>query len=275
MHRWVVGAVEIVRIEDDDFALPSERPAPAWAVPELAPTTDQVGIAFSAFAIADGERRIVVDPWLANEAPRALDDAAERVERLLAELARAGFPADRVDTVVNTHFDGIGWNTRPDPARPSGWAPTFGRARSLYPRAELDAWRAGTFPPSEDGLAVLESAGVLNGVDLDRDQPVRVSDHVTLRDAPGHNPGHVAVVVESEGALAIIPGHLFLTPFQIDDPTEAADVDPATAEASRRTLLAELADRDGLLLTPLLGGPGGGTVRRTGDGYELTFSRAE
>jgi len=267
VHRWTVGSVDIVRIEDEAFALPSDRPAPGWAVPELAPTPDEVSLAFSAFAIADGDRRIVVDPWLANDAPRAHDDAAERVERLLRELAGAGFEADQVDTVVNTHFDGIGWNTRPDATAAGGWAPTFPAARHLYPRAELEAWRAGTYPPGEDGLAVLDAAGVLEPVDL----PHLLSPRVTLRDAPGHNPGHLAVVVESGGDLAVIPGHLFLNPFQVADPTEAADLHPEVATASRRAVLAELADRGGLLLSPLLGGPGGGRVERCDGGFALTF----
>jgi hypothetical protein len=37
----------------------------------------------------------------------------------------------------------------------------------------------------------------------------------------------------------------------------------------RAAYLAELADRDGTLLTTLVGGPGGGRVQREGDGYLL------
>jgi hypothetical protein len=38
---------------------------------------------------------------------------------------------------------------------------------------------------------------------------------------------------------------------------------------SREEVLAELADRGGLLLSPLFGGAGGGRVERAGDGYHL------
>ena len=55
----------------------------------------------------------------------------------------------------------------------------------------------------------------------------------------------------------------------MSDPTEAADLDPAVATASRIRVLDELADRDGLLLTGLLGGPGGGMVRRAGVSFAL------
>ena len=69
VHRWKIGDVEVVRIEDDDFAVPSERPVPDWAVPHLAPDTSAYYLAFSAYGIASGSRRIVVDPWLANDDP--------------------------------------------------------------------------------------------------------------------------------------------------------------------------------------------------------------
>lgn len=48
MHRWTVGDAEVVRIEDLDFVAPSERVVPDWCVPDLARSTSEVGIAFSA-----------------------------------------------------------------------------------------------------------------------------------------------------------------------------------------------------------------------------------
>ncbi len=163
MHRWRVGQVDIVRVEDENFALPSDRPVPPWAVPELAPSSTETMIAFSAFVIRDGPRHILVDPWLANDFPRDRPDAADHVERLLGQLDTIGLAADTIDTVVNTHFDGVGWNTRP--AGTSAWIPTFPNARYLYPRAELDAWRAGEFPTGDASFELLESAGLLDAVD--------------------------------------------------------------------------------------------------------------
>jgi hypothetical protein len=263
MHRWRVGLVDIVRIEDDAFALPSERPAPDWAVPDFCPSAGEVGAAFSALAFVDGERALVADPWLANDFPRTLPDADARVARLLAELTEAGVDIASVDTVVNTHWDGIGWNTRPDPD--GAWQPTFPNARTLYPRAEIAAWHDGITPPDDDGLGCLDRAGRLEAVD----PPVALTPHLTLVDCPGHAHAGLAIRVESEGQLAVYPGHHVLNPWQLGDPSEASDLDPPTATATRRELLSELADREGLLLTTLLGGPGGGTVRRDGPGYRL------
>jgi hypothetical protein len=264
MHRWTVGDVEIVRIEDLDFAVPSDQPVPTWCIPDLAPTTDQVGIAFSALALAADGRRIVVDPWMANDHPRNEPDAAHHAERLLDELGDAGFPADEVDIVVNTHLDGVGWNTRP---AGDGWRPAFPNARYLYPADEIAAIDAGEEIEGRSGFAELARL-----VDIDAAvAPVALTPSVSLDPAAGHNWGHVAVRVDSGGALAIYPGHLVLTPFDIDDPDHPAPDDPqrATAAATRRRILTELADREGLLLTTLLGGSGGGTVHRVGNGFRV------
>jgi glyoxylase-like metal-dependent hydrolase (beta-lactamase superfamily II) len=262
VHRWLVGGVEIVRIEDDDFALPSDVPVPDWAVPHLAPDTSAFYLAFTAYGIADGDRRIVVDPWLANDAVHDLPDAADRAGRLLGALGDAGFPPDEVDTVVNTHIDGTGWNARP---ADGGWRPSFPNARYLFHRAELDAFARHEPLFGDADLSALFDAGLVDAVD----PPLALTDAVSLVPAPGHNFGHVSVRVESEGELALIPGHLFLTILSVADPAPAGG-EPQEAETSRQDVLAELADRQGLLLSPLFGGSGGGVVSRAADGYVVT-----
>jgi glyoxylase-like metal-dependent hydrolase (beta-lactamase superfamily II) len=261
MHRWQVGAVEVVRVEDDDFPIPSDVAVPGWAVPHLAPDTGSYHVAFSAYGIADGDRRIVVDPWLANDFPRDLPDAPERAARLLGVLADAGFDPEVVDTVVNTHIDGIGWNTRPGD---DGWVPSFPNARYLLARAELEAYHRSDPLFEASDLSPVLDAGLLDPVD----PPVALTDAVSLVPAPGHNFGHVTVRIESDGDLTMIPGHLFTSVLSVVDHTPLEGEGPESRD-SREEVLAELADRGGLLLSPLFGGAGGGRVERAGDGYHL------
>lgn len=271
MRRWQVGEVTIVRIDSVELTLPSDRPLPAWAVPHLVPSTDTTVIAFSAFGIVDGDRRIVVDPWLADDSPRSAPDAAARVEGLLDELAGAGLPADEVDLVVNTHLDGIGWNTRPDAG---AWVPTFPNARYVYPQAELAAVERGVDILGGRELGPLLEAGVVDPVDVPEGEPLAVSPHVALHAAPGHNFGHVAVHVaggsgDDDGAAAVIPGHLFLDLFSVDDPSQLPGDGPEAA-ATRRRILDHLAARSGLLLSPFFGLDGAGRVTGSAaDGYRL------
>lgn len=197
----------------------------------------------------------MVDPWLANDAARGRDDADGHVERLLADLAAAGHPADEVDLVVLTHFDGIGWVTRPSG---QGWVPAFPRARYVVPRIELEEWTA--HPEGHEGFAVVVDAGLVDPVEPGH----RLAPGVELAALPGHSPGHCGVRIDSGGDLAVYAGHLFVFLTQVVDSTQPNDEDPATAAQTRQTLLTELAGRDGLLLTTLLGGPGGGRVRAEG-----------
>lgn len=258
VHRWRVGDVTIVRVDSTAFPLPVDRPVPAWAVPHLAPSTEAYHLAFSGFGIVDGDTRVVVDPWLADDNPRDAPDAADRVAGLLGALGDAGVPADEVDVVVDTHIDGIGWNTRP--AGSGGWAPTFPNARYLVPGAELDAVERGEPLLGGAGFAPLLEAGLVDRVDTSPGTgPVAVSPHVSLHPAPGHDFGHVAVHVEDGGELAIVPGHLFLDVMQVDDPS-ARPGDGPEAPDTRRRVLSLLAERRGLLLSPFFGGEGAGRV---------------
>jgi hypothetical protein len=262
MNRWRVGDVEIVRVEADPYSWPLDRTVPDWAVPSFAADTSSYLGAFSAFGLTSGSRKIVVDPWLGNDFPRDQPDAADRAAELLGALADAGFPPDEVDTVVNTHIDGAGWNTRPDGA--GGWRLSFPRARYLYPKAEIDAYHRDEDAVAGADLSPLVEAGVLEAVE----PPFAVTDDVRIVSAPGENFGHSAVEIESGGALAMIPGHLVASVLHVID-LSPADGESAEGTDSRQRVLAQLAERRGLLLSPLMGGTGGGFVEPDGDSYKL------
>ena len=260
-QRWSIGDVEITRVDSSNFVLPTSDPMPTWAVPAFTPDVHQAPIAFSALVIRAGSVTMVVDPWIVDDSQRLRPNAAFVIDGLLAELAQIGVAADDVAVVVNTHLDGIGWNTRPGA---DGWWPTFRNARYLFPADELAAVDRGVQINGSEHLGPL--AGVIEAIE----PPFEVAPGVTLTAAPGHNYGHVAVRVERGGQLAIYPGHLVLSLAQIDEPgRDLGDTDLALASASRRSILGELAERRGILLTTLIGGPGGGVVEAHGAGFRL------
>ena len=263
--QWSVGDITVTRIESSNFVLPSATPMPAWSVPAFNPSVEQTSIAFSALVVRTPTSTIVVDPWLVDDGPRHLSVAEgdAMIAGLLGEVAAVGARAEDVDTVVLSHVDGIGWSTRPTD---DGWQPTFPNARYLLPAAELAAIDRGEPINGAEHLGPLREAGLLQPVD----SPFEVGAGVTLVDAPGHNFGHVAVRIEHGSSLAIYAGHLVLSLLQVDDPeANAGEPDVTTAAATRRVLLDELASCDGVLLTTLVGGPGGGVVERSGPGYRL------
>jgi len=261
MQTWTVGDVEIVRIADLDFALPADETMLEWMVPSLAPSTSEYRVAFSALAVRDGDTRVVVDPWL--QAERDKPEAAATVERLLGELERAGFAADEVDLVVNTHLESVGWNTRPDG---DDWVLTFPNARYVYPADEVAAVAAGE--------PVFGSADFIHLQDITDVEAVvgiaALTESISVEPTVGHSWGHQIVRIESLGDVAIYLGHLVIHPLQIARPgVHEWEHESAIAAGPRTQYLGELADREGLLLTTLVGGAGGGCVRRDGDGFRL------
>lgn len=263
VQRWSLGEIEIVRVVDFQLALPAPAGTvvPAWmseqgfADPDTGPL-----LASSAIGIAVGRRegeRLVVDPWLAFDGDRSDPGAvAPHADRLLGALAEAGFAPHTVDVVVNSHVDGIGWNVRPSDDG-QGWVAAFPNARYRFSQAELDLW------PGDDRLAPLLEAGAVDAFD----PPAELAPGVTAESAPGHGDGHCVVRVRSDGAEALIGGHLFISPLSVSDPTVGLDGDDAALAADvRRGLLADAAERHLLLIAPLLGGPGGGYVEADGDG---------
>lgn len=262
--HWRIGHITITRVDSTNFVLPSHRRLPAWAVPAFTPSTNQSPIAFSALVVRTPKTAIVIDPWLVDDGPRSRPDANEVVEALLSEVAVVGAPPEIIETVVLSHLDGIGWCTRPTA---EGWRPAFPNARYLLPSAELAAIDRGDPINGAEHLGPLRDAGVLHPVDA----PFELAPGIHLIDAAGHNAGHHAVRIESGSSLAIYAGHLVLSLLQVDDPDDdIGDSDITNAALTRRRILSELADRDGVLLTTLIGGPGGGIVSRNGTGFRLT-----
>ncbi len=195
---------------------------------------------------------VIVDPWL------AFDDPSQFTPRLDA-LAAAGWRADDVDLVINSHIDGVGAN-----ADPATGAPAFRHARYLVPGVEMTAL-AGGHRAGAEGLLDVERAGLVDRYDA-RIQP---APGLVLDSLPGHNPGHYGVYV-GDPPVAVIVGHLFLHPAQIANPDVAdLDHDPQAVRATRRALL-ERCERDQLLLiAPLFEAPGAGTIVRDGDHWQL------
>ena len=140
-----------MRIVELDIGLQAGGPVPDWCVPVFADGQGEVGIAFSAFAIASGGRRIVVDPWLANDGPRDRDGASATAQRLLTCLADAGLTPDEVDVVVTP--------TLALPPVPIGWQEAVeGPIEQLLRNTEFTPFTAiANATPGRPGASTLRS----------------------------------------------------------------------------------------------------------------------
>ena len=111
-------------------------------------------------------------------------------------------------------------------------------------------------------MAPVVAAGRADLVPVDH----RLDGGIRLDPTPGHTPGHVSVVVESEGQQAVITGDMIHTPVQIAErrPVVGLRLRPA---APRPTPAAHFLSRyaDGaLVIGTHWGGPGAGRIRTDG-----------
>ena len=109
IHRWRVGDVTITRIiEAEGIRAPEYMfrglTAEAvrghdWLKPDFATETGQLISSIHAFVIESGDRRIIVDTCIGNDKARRMPRWNLLQTAFLEDLAAAGYPADRIDTV--------------------------------------------------------------------------------------------------------------------------------------------------------------------------------
>jgi glyoxylase-like metal-dependent hydrolase (beta-lactamase superfamily II) len=99
----------------------------------------------------------------------------------------------------------------------------------------------------------------------------RVSDEISLVPTIGHTPGHVSVLIRSEGEEALITGDFMHHPCQIAHPewSSTADSDPGAAQQTRERMLKELSERPVLVIGTHFAGATAGHIVRDGDAYRL------
>src|SRR5690606_35170524 len=122
------------------------------------------------------------------------------------------------------------------------WAPTFPNAQYIFCEREFNYWKSE--PQSEladdrQGFATcvlpVYEAGLAKLVPDD----YRVTPEVSLISTPGHTPGHVSILIESEGERAVISGDVLHHPCQLARPDWGTpyDTDTKLAAESRKKLL--------------------------------------
>jgi glyoxylase-like metal-dependent hydrolase (beta-lactamase superfamily II) len=203
---------------------------------------------FAAFAFERNGRIILVDAGLGPEPSAYFDGLSGRLD---AEFRAAGLRAEKVEHLIFTHFhlDHVGWATGSD------GEPAFPNATYHAPRAELDYWQehgdAAALPHHRQAverqiIPLLRSSRLMAAEGpVASFGPVEVS----LVPAPGHTPGHSAVMVASPTETVLIGGDTWHSPAQVAVPDwcHRADWSPAQARLSRRALARLASDRNAIV----------------------------
>ena len=213
--------------------------------------------------------KLVVDTCVGNDRPREITGGEPLSTPFLQHLGEADWSRDGVDAVVCTHLhvDHVGWNTMLENGR---WVPTFPKARYLIGRREYDFWC--TYDDDEqqamlgDSVKPIFDAGLAELVELDH----VISPEIRLTPSIGHTPGHVSVMIESEGERAVITGDMTHHPCQMAHPDwSLGDDDPKVAALTRSRLFAEWADQTILVIGTHFATPTAGHVLRDGAAFRF------
>ena len=281
MKQWQIGRVKVTRIVEMElaggtrFILPQatrdEVKKMAWLCPHFADAEGNLIMSIHALVVETPSRKIIVDTCIGNDKERSIPNWSHLQTPFLADLAKAGYAREAIDTVLCTHLhvDHVGWNTMLVDGK---WQPTFPKARYLMAKTEYDYWNS--FDPEDinkgvmaDSVKPVFDAGLVDLVDLDH----RVCDEVYLEPTTGHTPGHVSVHIESEGQEALITGDCIHHPCQIErlEWSSSADYDQQAAERTRRGLVAKYADQPILVIGTHFAGPTAGHLKTQGSAHRL------
>ena len=277
--QWNVGRVKITKIAELEtvgstrFILPlatnDEIRKLPWLIPHFATEEGRLKMSIHSLVVETPTRRIVIDTGLGNDKEgRNVPTWNNRQGPFLETMAAAGFPPDSIDTVLCTHLhvDHVGWNTRLVDGK---WLPTFGNARYVFGKTEYEHWR--DHSEEADKVAVFNDS-VKPVVDAGRADLVAsdasLGDEITLIPTPGHSPGHISVLVRSDGQQALLTGDVAHHPCQMAhlDWSSTADSDPVQSARTRRELFSRFADTP----TLVIGGHfTAGHIQRAGDAFKF------
>lgn len=280
MNSWNVGSVKVTAVIESaektsprflfrsvtrERVLEVAAEAP-WLRPDFVDDEGYLLMRTQCLVVDTGDLRIAVDTCVGNDKVRVNAGWNDLQTSFLSDFAAAGYTPESIDFVVCTHLhvDHIGWNTRLVEGR---WVPTFPNARYIVVKRELEHWQGEPSTPGEDLLGDSVTPVIDAGlVDLVESTHV-LCPQVRFDPTPGHTPGHVSVVIESNGVQAVITGDMIHSPIQIahTELSSQFDTDPVMSAGTREEFLARYLN-DTLVIGTHWGGAGSGRIRRNESG---------
>jgi glyoxylase-like metal-dependent hydrolase (beta-lactamase superfamily II) len=265
VRRRRMGDVTLHALESGTQALDGGAmfgvvPKPLWEKRIPADHRNRIPLALRCLLVESPERLVLVETGLGNKENEKFRDiygvdnaptpGSGHPDRLLELVAEAGFRADEVELVVNTHlhFDHAGGNTYRD---------AEGRVRLAFPNARYVVQRgewewahatnertAASYLP--DNYDPVMAAGRLELVEGD----VEVAPGISVLRTPGHCPHHQSVLVRSGGETACFLADVVPTFAHLPLPwIMAYDVEPLVTLETKRALLARAAEEGWLLVS--------------------------
>lgn len=274
-YRFQVGSLCCTVLSDGYYAYPTE-----WFFPNADPAVlaaalkkrrlppDRVLSPFTCLLIETGRHVVLVDTGAGR--------AANTAGAVVARLEMAGIRPRNVDTVVLTHAhsDHIGG------AVDARGRPVFANAIHYINESERDFWLAprhnltGLRVPGQTARD-FEDAARLALVALRHhlepvEREIEIVPGVRAIPAPGHTPGHLALLLQSGGEQLLNLGDAAVHPLHLEYPEweNGFDLAPDAAALSRRHLLDRAAEDHTHVMAFHFPFPSVGRVERRGQAWE-------
>jgi glyoxylase-like metal-dependent hydrolase (beta-lactamase superfamily II) len=251
-HIIRVGNVEIMSLSDGilEFDLCNFFPT----IPQenwqqyTAHLTEEHHVRFNlaSFLVRSEGRTILVDTGLG---PKPADTPEVPWGTLLEDFTANGIKPEDIDMVVMTHLhrDHVGWNLQ---SQNGTYTPTFPNARYWMSAKDWESChqpevQQDRFPNAPTCVWPLAELGL---VELMQGEHVLTRD-LTAVPTPGHTPGHMSILITSQGERALILGDVAHNPAQVHetDWVSRADMDPDLTRQTRRALMERL-EREGMVV---------------------------
>ncbi len=228
---------------------------------------DEITTPYSCLLVETGTKRVLIDTGAGTLAPTT--------GQVLFRLQEHGLSAKDIDVVILTHGhpDHIGGAVGPD------GKPAFPNARYVMTDNEWNFWTSDqidltcSLPDDIKQLLVSVARRALPPI---REQlelverPCEIVTGVHCIPAPGHTPGHLAVLITSGRDQLLHAADAVLHPLHAEHPEWQSlfDLDPDDATTTRRKLLDRAATEDMLLMAYHFLIPNPGMVRPKREGWK-------
>ncbi|MFF0345218.1 MBL fold metallo-hydrolase [Kribbella sp. NPDC004875] len=280
LYEFSVGQLACVVVSDGQPAPPFEPPLEQFFTPDSGVPADALRAAavredrstltcgYNCLFVSTPDGMAVVDTGLGA----SFLGYGEYIEPLVGQLEHGmddvGLSRATLAAVVFTHL-------HQDHSRGAIWSGEvrFPAATAYAHASEVAFWKGPVeLPSAQPHLAAARETIRLFG------ERMRPFEHDTellpgIRAvaAPGHTPGHSAILLESGGERLLCVGDTFYDPLQLTNPTWSTpwDLDRPVSVATRRAMLERAADEQLMIHAYHLPFPGLGHVQRTSTG---TFS---
>jgi glyoxylase-like metal-dependent hydrolase (beta-lactamase superfamily II) len=261
-----VGNVEIMALSDGslEFDLCNffpEIPEAEWQPYEAHLHDHRVRFNLGSYLIRSSAKTILVDTGLG---PKPAETPDAPWGQLLHDFETNGVRTDEIDMVVMTHLhrDHVGWNLSAANGR---YVPTFPNARYWMSAKDWDAChqpdvQPTRFPNAPSCVWPLADLGL---VELMKGEHT-LTRELTAVPTPGHTPGHMSILITSEGKRALVLGDAAHSPVQLQetDWVSRADMDPEVTRQTRRALAERLEREDIIVAAGHFAAPGFGKIVR-------------